>query len=433
MESAQNWLTVREVASELQVHEETVRRWIRAGELHALELGGPRTMYRIRPADLGAFMRRRTRGALVEGERRVPPELPANFHQMVERLPVVTFVFDPNRTDGRGSLLYISPEVEQIFGVPAEEWYEDLDAVWPTLMSTEQYNRLAELGPRLRATNEHYSVDIRMRNRRTERPVWVSLDMETDRREGSGQELWYGLLVDITERRLTEERLRGHAAGLRRLASTLIADMSMDAIVQELFDVLSEALPVARARLHLISAGRRALTSYTRRWSGDDGSGEHLEMDNEHGRIVGDTLVQQVLQTDEPLRIHDLRRAGYLKAEPGLREQNLRSALAIPVRGQSRTVAVLEVFDTSAETYRPSDRSFLEAAGGIVALALGRQEARWLTVQDIAATLDVRTETVRRWIRNGELIAALPGGVRAGYRVDSNQLDRFIEQRQSGH
>jgi excisionase family DNA binding protein len=36
------WLTVREVAEELQVTEETVRRWIRAGELEVLELGGPR-------------------------------------------------------------------------------------------------------------------------------------------------------------------------------------------------------------------------------------------------------------------------------------------------------------------------------------------------------------------------------------------------------
>lgn len=51
------WLTVRDVAEMLRVHEETVRRWIRRGELTALDLGGPRAGYRIRPSDLDDFIK----------------------------------------------------------------------------------------------------------------------------------------------------------------------------------------------------------------------------------------------------------------------------------------------------------------------------------------------------------------------------------------
>jgi excisionase family DNA binding protein len=50
------WMTVRDVAESLKVHEETVRRWIRRGDLVALDLGGPRAGYRVRPSDLDQFI-----------------------------------------------------------------------------------------------------------------------------------------------------------------------------------------------------------------------------------------------------------------------------------------------------------------------------------------------------------------------------------------
>ena len=54
--SDMRWLTVRDVAETLKVHEETVRRWIRRGDLVALDLGGPRAGYRVRPSDLEKFI-----------------------------------------------------------------------------------------------------------------------------------------------------------------------------------------------------------------------------------------------------------------------------------------------------------------------------------------------------------------------------------------
>ena len=52
------WLTIEEVAAELKVHIETVRRWVRKGELPALSLGSRRGGYRIRRRDLEAFIER---------------------------------------------------------------------------------------------------------------------------------------------------------------------------------------------------------------------------------------------------------------------------------------------------------------------------------------------------------------------------------------
>ena len=58
-EEQRGWLTVAQVAEELQVDQETVRRWIRSNELKALNLGGRRPDYRLRRDDLEAFIGRR--------------------------------------------------------------------------------------------------------------------------------------------------------------------------------------------------------------------------------------------------------------------------------------------------------------------------------------------------------------------------------------
>ena len=49
------FLTVEQVARELKVNPETVRGWIRSGELVAIDLGG----YRIARSDLNDFLERR--------------------------------------------------------------------------------------------------------------------------------------------------------------------------------------------------------------------------------------------------------------------------------------------------------------------------------------------------------------------------------------
>lgn len=51
-------LTAEEVAARLRVHVETVRKWLRTGQLRAIRLGG-RSGYRVTPAELHEFLERR--------------------------------------------------------------------------------------------------------------------------------------------------------------------------------------------------------------------------------------------------------------------------------------------------------------------------------------------------------------------------------------
>lgn len=51
-----------------------------------------------------------------------------------------------------------------------------------------------------------------------------------------------------------------------------------------------------------------------------------------------------------------------------------------------------------------------------------------LTVQEVAEQLNVHPDTVRQWIRNGDLEAIDLGG-RAGFRISESALERFIRER----
>ena len=53
----EKWYKVTDIAKHLQVHVETVRRWLRSGELKGRDFGG-KTGYRVRQSDLDEFLLR---------------------------------------------------------------------------------------------------------------------------------------------------------------------------------------------------------------------------------------------------------------------------------------------------------------------------------------------------------------------------------------
>jgi len=54
----ETYLTVKEIAARLRVHPETVRDWIRSGELRGVRLG-KRSGFRVSESDLRAFIESR--------------------------------------------------------------------------------------------------------------------------------------------------------------------------------------------------------------------------------------------------------------------------------------------------------------------------------------------------------------------------------------
>ena len=57
-----------------------------------------------------------------------------------------------------------------------------------------------------------------------------------------------------------------------------------------------------------------------------------------------------------------------------------------------------------------------------------KRKRAWLRVEDVAEQLDVGAESVRRWLRSGELRGTKLGD-KAGWRVRQEDLDAFTARR----
>jgi excisionase family DNA binding protein len=53
---------------------------------------------------------------------------------------------------------------------------------------------------------------------------------------------------------------------------------------------------------------------------------------------------------------------------------------------------------------------------------------RVLTVNQVAQRLQVDVQTVRRWLRSGDLVG-IPFGGRTGWRVTEQELQAFLDRR----
>jgi excisionase family DNA binding protein len=54
------------------------------------------------------------------------------------------------------------------------------------------------------------------------------------------------------------------------------------------------------------------------------------------------------------------------------------------------------------------------------------RDAEWFTVEEVAGHLQVREQTVGRWLRDG-LLSGRNFGVQAGYRLRASELNRFLQ------
>lgn len=54
------------------------------------------------------------------------------------------------------------------------------------------------------------------------------------------------------------------------------------------------------------------------------------------------------------------------------------------------------------------------------------EQTETLLVPEAAERLRVNVDTVRRWLRNGTLRGARPGGTKAGWRIPASEIERVL-------
>jgi PAS domain S-box-containing protein len=173
---------------------------------------------------LGAAIgRKRSELQLREAEER--------FRQIVEEAPAITYQQSAMSTSAEATLTYVSPQVEQILGYPQDRWHE-VPGFWVTILHPEDRDRVLAENERCERSGEPYRQEYRALAS-DGRIVWFRDDAILIRDDLGQPSHWQGVMVDITERRLAEERLRVAEARYRHLVENIPAIVYRESVDQD--------------------------------------------------------------------------------------------------------------------------------------------------------------------------------------------------------
>ncbi len=236
--TAQQWIEDPELWGR-QVHRDDIDRvlsaWsdaIEAGERFSVE-------YRIRtatgdevwvrdvasPATADEGMRYRGVMLDVTSEHETQQALRSleeRFRRLVEQTPGITYIEDAVTEEN----LYISPQVEDVYGYTPEEWMAD-PGLWAGSLHPD--DRAWVVAESTADTGDGWSVDYRSITR-DGRTIWVHNEAVLVRGDDGKPLVWQGLMLDITERKEAEARLREAEERYRTLVEQLPAVIYVDAV-----------------------------------------------------------------------------------------------------------------------------------------------------------------------------------------------------------
>lgn len=127
----------------------------------------------------------------------------ARYRALIENVPAVVYIVAP---DDDRKTLYVSPQVEVALGYSRQEWLEQPD-IWMELLHPDDREETLAAHDLHNETGRPWSREYRL-IASDGRPVWFR-DVATLVRDANGQAMhWQGVQLDITERKLAEERLQ---------------------------------------------------------------------------------------------------------------------------------------------------------------------------------------------------------------------------------
>jgi diguanylate cyclase (GGDEF)-like protein/PAS domain S-box-containing protein len=127
------------------------------------------------------------------------------FRMLVEQLPLVVYI---DAIDASSSNLYSSPQIEPLLGYSPEEWKQDPELFVRTLHPDDR-DRVLEAHARAHEGTE-LSLEYRL-IARDGRVVWIHDEARTIHAPSGEPVALQGYLLDVTEKKEAEERLRHQA------------------------------------------------------------------------------------------------------------------------------------------------------------------------------------------------------------------------------
>jgi len=218
-------------------------------EVNARAIPGPQGELRfLEGAVMDVTARRRAEEALRAAERR--------YRTLIEQIPAVTYV---DVADPTGTTLFVSPQIERVFGVTPEEWKAADASLWADVIHPEDRDRVLAAYHRSLERRRPFRAEYRI-VARDGRVRWIRDRGEFIPGGEAGPDLLQGVMFDVTADRQREEELRRSREEIRELLSRLVRAQEEER-ARIAADIHDDSIQVMTAVGMRIEAARRRASS----------------------------------------------------------------------------------------------------------------------------------------------------------------------------
>lgn len=164
-----------------------------------------------------------------------------SYEELVQKIPFVVYKWR-QQTNGHRTLEYVSPQIKDLCGIPAEKFLRD-QSLFVNLIHPDDRKVFVERGMNQDHRLEPFIHECRAMINGEER--WIQFN-STPRVLNNGDVIWDGILQDITDRKLNEVEIRTSSNENRILAeaaNALAEFTSEESVFSYIAEVLERIIP----------------------------------------------------------------------------------------------------------------------------------------------------------------------------------------------
>jgi PAS domain S-box-containing protein/putative nucleotidyltransferase with HDIG domain len=334
-------------------------------------------------ASLDITARKQGEAALRESETK--------FRTLITHLPTVVYM---NPMGDASSTLYVSPQIESLLGYTPEEWLAD-PKLWSKTIHPEDRPEVLKQTAHTDQNKAPFEMDYRM-TARDGTLVWVHDQLRLVKDLEDKPQYWQGIMLDITERKQAEQKIRRQIDYLtalqdidRTIASAVDKHLSLNALIAKARSLLA----VDAAAVLLIDYSMNALEFAA-------GGGFRTNMAEGSTIRLDETHAGRVALERHIVKIPDLKsEAGNSFMTGYLNGEDFVSYHGVPLVIKGKVVGVFEVFHRAAVRRDQEWLDFLNALAGQAAIAINNAQLFESLQQSNSELTQAYDATIEGWSR----------------------------------
>lgn len=283
------------------------------------------------------------------------------YRTLVEQIPAIVYMASPEQYIGE---TYVSPQIEQL-GFTQEEWISDPER-WLKQLHPDDRERILFEIEEAKEEHEVFQSEYRL-FKRDGQIIWVHDETLHVLDENGGPVLLHGIMLDITERKAAEERIKRQ---LDQLQALRMIDMTIAAST-DLRLSLQTILKHTISQLEVDAADVLLLNSATHNLMYQEGIGFLTRGIEQSSVRAGEGFAGQVVQERRTITVKNIMsKTVQFPRKDLIRGEKFECYCGVPLIVKGQVKGVLEIFHRKPLNTDQEWINFLEALAGQTALAI---------------------------------------------------------------